>query len=155
MIHQIKNIGVIYTDFKVKEDCPVQGMAKPEARGRIEIFPEYEEGLVSIDSFSHLILLYLFDRAGEIKLCRKPFLDDQEHGIFATRHPCRPNGIGLSIVTLEKRQGRELFLGQVDMLDESPLIDIKPYIPKFDFRENANNGWFDKRDFRQKPKGRE
>lgn len=155
MKFEINQIGTIFSPYKTKEECPVQGMAVPEGKGRIEIFHEYEEALATIEVFSHLILFYIFDRAGEIILSRPTFLDDEPHGVFASRHPCRPNGIGISIVKLEKRIKNVLDVGGIDVLDKTPLIDIKPYIPKFDFREDANNGWVEKKEFRDKPKGRE
>nr|WP_255082713.1 SAM-dependent methyltransferase [Vulcanococcus limneticus] len=108
-----------------------------------------------MEGFSHLFLLYLFDRAGSVKLVRRPFLDDRPHGIFASRHPCRPNGIGLSVVRLLERQGRNLIIEGVDVLDGTPLLDIKPYIPRFDFIPVASEGWFSGRPLRTKPAGLE
>ena len=130
-------------------------MAAPAGRGTVEVYPEFEKALKDIESFSHIILFYIFDRAGKTLLTRKPFLDDKPHGIFATRHPCRPNGIGMSIVKLEKRIKNILEVSEIDELDNTPLIDIKPYVPKFDYRENACNGWVGKSGFRDKPEGRE
>ena len=155
MKFEINPIGTIFSPYKTKEACPIQGMAAPEGIGRVEILPEFEEALESIETFSHIILFYIFDRAGEIKLSRPTFLDDRPHGVFASRHPCRPNGIGMSIVKLEKRLKNILEVSGVDVLDNTPLIDIKPYIPRFDHRENANNGWVEAKEFREKPKGRE
>ncbi len=155
MKFEIKQIGTIYTPYKNKEDCPVQGRAKPDGKGTVEIFPKYEEGLKTIETFSYIILFYIFDRAGEIKLSRPTFFDDNSHGVFASRHPCRPNGIGISIVKLEKRDKNILEVSEIDVLDKTPLIDIKPYIPKFDYREKANNGWVETKKFRPKPKNRE
>ena len=155
MKFEINPIGTIFSPYKTKEACPIQGMAAPEGIGRVEILPEYEEALESIETFSHIILFYIFDRAGEIKLSRLTFLDDRPHGIFASRHPCRPNGIGMSIVKLEKRLKNILEVSEIDVLDNTPLIDIKPYIPRFDHRENANNGWVEAKEFREKPKDRE
>lgn len=148
-------IGMIHSPYKSKEACPFQGAAKPEGEGRIEIFPEYEEGLNTIETFSHILLFYIFDRAGEVKLSRPTFLDDQPHGVFASRHPCRPNGIGMSIVRLDRRENRMLFVREIDVLDNTPLIDVKPYVPKFDHRSDATNGWVDKMAFRDKPPDRE
>ena len=155
MKFEINPIGTIFSPYKTKEACPIQGMAAPEGIGRVEILPEFEEALESIETFSHIILFYIFDRAGEIKLSRPTFLDDRPHGVFASRHPCRPNGIGMSIVKLEKRLKNILEVSEIDVLDNTPLIDIKPYIPRFDHRENANNGWVEAKEFREKPKGRE
>ncbi len=155
MKFEIKQIGTIYSPYKRKEECPIQGSVKPDGKGQVEIFPEYEEALETIDTFSHIMIFYIFDKAGEIKLSRPTFLDDSPHGVFASRHPCRPNGIGVSIVKLEKRNKNILDISEIDILDNTPLIDIKPYIPKFDFRENANNGWTETIKFREKPKNRE
>jgi tRNA (adenine37-N6)-methyltransferase len=155
MNFQIHQIGTIYSPYKTKEECPIQGTLMPEAQGRIELLPEYEDALETIETFSHIILLYVFDRAGEIKLSRPTFLDDASHGVFASRHPCRPNGIGMSIMKLERRKGIILEVSGIDVLDNTPLIDIKPYVPKFDYRENANNGWVESKVIREKPKNRE
>jgi tRNA-Thr(GGU) m(6)t(6)A37 methyltransferase TsaA len=155
MIFKIEQIGTIHSPYKKKEDCPIQGNIKPEGKGRVEVFQEYEEGLETIETFTHLILFYIFDQAGEIELSRPTFLDDNPHGVFASRHPCRPNGIGISIVKLENRKGNILEVSELDVLDNTPLIDIKPYIPKFDHREGAGNGWVKSVEIRKKPQDRE
>ncbi len=155
MAHQIEPIGIIHSPFRKKEECPIQGMAAPSASGRIEILPEYKAGLKDVDAFSHLILLYLFDRAGDMQLIRPPFLDDTPHGVFATRHPCRPNGIGFSIVKLDRCRGNILDVSGIDVLDGTPLIDLKPYVPRFDRIDDASNGWLEGKKWRTKPGGRE
>jgi tRNA-Thr(GGU) m(6)t(6)A37 methyltransferase TsaA len=155
MIFEIKQIGTIHSPYTTKEACPIQGRVKPEGRGTVEVFSEYGEALETIETFSHIILFYIFDKAGEIILSRPTFLDDAPHGVFASRHPCRPNSIGMSIVKLEKRGGNTLVVSGIDVLDNTPLIDIKPYIPKFDYRKSANNGWVETKEFRDKPQGRE
>ncbi len=155
MKFEITRIGTIFSPYKTKEDCPIQGIFTPKGKGRVAVFPEFEDGLDSIESFTHIILFYIFDRAGEIVLSRPPFLDDTPRGVFASRHPCRPNGIGMSIVKLEKRTGTTLEVSEIDVLDNTPLIDIKPYIPKFDYRKNAKNGWLETKENREKPKDRE
>ena len=155
MKFEIKQIGTIYSPYKTKKECPIQGSVKPEGIGRIEILPEYEEALETIETFSHIILFYIFDKAGEIKLSGPTFLDDTSHGVFASRHPCRPNGIGISIVKLEKRDKNILEVSEIDILDNTPLIDIKPYIPKFDYREKASNGWTESKKVYDKPPNRE
>ena len=127
----------------------------PEGTGQIEIFPEYEKALETIETFSHIILFYIFDRASDIKLFRPTFLDDASHGVFASRHPCRPNGIGISVVKLGKRMKNILKVSEIDVLDNTPLIDIKPYVPRFDYREEANNGWMETIELREKPINRE
>lgn len=152
---EIEQIGIIHSPYKTKDECPIQGQVRPEGKGQIELFPEYEEGLETIETFSHIILFYIFDQAEEIKLSRPTFLDDSPHGVFASRHPCRPNSIGISIVKLEKRNKNILEVSSIDILDNSPLVDIKPYIPRFDCFKNANNGWIENKKVRSKPLGRE
>jgi len=151
----MNQIGMIFSPYKTKEECPIQGTFAPEGKGRVEIFPEYEEALETIESFSHIILFYIFDRAGEIKLSRPTFLDDASHGVFASRHPCRPNGMGMSIVKLERRVKNILEISELDVLDNTPLVDIKPYVPKFDYRGKANNGWIETKEAGDKPPNRE
>jgi tRNA (adenine37-N6)-methyltransferase len=148
-------IGIIYSPYKSKEAAPIQGNYFPEGQGQVEVFQEYEEGLKDIETFSHIILLYQFDRAGEIKLARQTFLDDEPHGVFASRHPCRPNGIGITVVKLLRRSGNILEVSGIDVLDQTPLIDIKPYIPRFDCFPEANEGWVASKKQRSKPEGRE
>lgn len=91
--------------------------------------------------FSHIWLLYWFHQAGPARLIVQPFLQDVEHGVFATRAPTRPNPIGLSLVHLVRREGCVLYLEDVDILDGTPLLDIKPYVPRFDYRADARTGW--------------
>lgn len=136
-------IGVIRTPFTSQEKTPIQGVFNP-ACGQIEVFPEYEEGLLDIEDFSHLILIYHFHRVSTAMLRQKPFLDVQkERGIFAIRHFNRPNPIGFSIVELKGVQGRFLDICGVDMLDGTPLLDIKPFVRQFDHREEVRSGWVD------------
>jgi tRNA (adenine37-N6)-methyltransferase len=151
----INPIGTIRTPYKTKEECPIQPLYSSSATGFVELSDEYEDGLKDIESFSHLYLLYALDRAGEIKMVRATFLDDDEHGVFASRHPARPNGIGLSIVRLLGRKNNVLTVEGVDMLDDAPLLDIKPYLPKYDLIGSANEGWTAGKEWRQKPKDRE
>jgi len=151
----IQAIGIIHTDHKTKEEAPIQGTFHPDAVGTVEIFPEYAEGLLDIELFSHLYLIYRFDRAEPGELVRHPFLDDSPHGIFATRHPCRPNGIGITVVRLMERSGNSLVVNGIDVLDGTPLLDIKPYVPRFDCRPEATEGWFAGKERRDKPPGRE
>ena len=148
-------IGTIYTPYLTKQDCPIQPRYASNAAGRVELLAQYAEGLKDIETFSHIYLLYLFDRSGEIILARPTFLDETPHGIYASRHPCRPNNIGLSIVRLLSRDGATLMIEGVDMLNETPLLDIKPYIPQYDAIPDANPGWTAQVPWRQKPEGRE
>ncbi|MEN7973044.1 MAG: tRNA (N6-threonylcarbamoyladenosine(37)-N6)-methyltransferase TrmO [Verrucomicrobiota bacterium] len=153
MKHYIDQIGTIRSPYTTKESCPIQGAVKPEEKGTIEILPEYSDGLKDIETFSHIILLYLFDKAGDIQLIRPTFLDDTPHGVFASRHPCRPNSIGMSVVKLDRRKGNKLYVSGIDVLDETPLIDLKPYIPRFDHVDSASNGWLEEKKLRSKPEG--
>lgn len=136
-------IGVIHSEHQKAEETPIQPAYAQGCVGRVEVFPEYVEGLRDIEGFSHVYLLYHLDRAGSAKLVVKPFLQDVERGVFATRAPCRPNPIGLSIVKLVKREGNVLQLDGVDILDGTPLLDIKPYTAKFDWVKTTRNGWQD------------
>lgn len=151
----LKPIGVIHSSFKTKDEAPIQGAFQPDARASVEVFGEYAEGLQDIEGFSHIYLIYSFDRSGEIELVRHPFLDDEPHGVFATRHPCRPNGIGLTIVRLLQRERSRLEVAGIDVLDGTPLLDIKPYIPRFDCYPEASEGWTAGKELRPKPTGRE
>ena len=137
-------IGVIHSPFTEPTQAPIQA-SRSTALGSVEIFPQFVEGVRDLEEFSHIFLLYLIDCPQGYSLKVKPFLDDQEHGIFATRYPCRPNPIGLSIVHLLRVKGNRLEVEGVDMLDDTPLLDIKPYIPEFDVRENAQVGWYGRR----------
>lgn len=141
---RLKPIGIIHTPYKDTKGMPIQGTFEKGVTGSIDIFPEYEQGLRDIKGFSHIILIYYFDRSNEEKLIGKPFLEDEIHGIFAIRSPHRPNHIGFSIVKLEDASGRTVTFSEVDMLDGTPLLDIKPYVFHFDSRENVKNGWLDK-----------
>ena len=141
---QLEAIGLIHSPFSDPATTPIQS-ARSEASGWIEIFPEYAAGLQDIEGFSHLYVLYLLHQTSEIQLTVEPFLDTQKHGVFATRHPFRPNHLGLSIVTLISRQENRLNITGVDMFDQTPLLDIKPYVPEFDQRDNVRTGWYEHR----------
>jgi tRNA (adenine37-N6)-methyltransferase len=140
----VKAVGILHTPFEIPEETPIQAI-RSQAEGWIEVFPEYEAGLEGIEAFSHIFLLYRLHRAGNVLLRVQPFLDDREHGVFATRHPMRPNHIGISVVDLVSREGTRLNIRGVDMLNGTPLLDIKPYVPDFDWRDGAKTGWYEKR----------
>jgi len=139
-------IGVIRSPHTVRAETPIQPVYARGVEGRAEVFPEFADGLADLEGFSHVILLYHFHHAGPAKLTVTPFLEDTEHGVFATRAPCRPNPIGLSVVRLVRREGTVLHLADVDVLDGTPLLDVKPYIERFDRRDGVRSGWQDRVD---------
>src|SRR5664280_2632247 len=139
-------IGIIRSEHTSADTTPIQPVYARDCLGRAEIFPEFADGLADIEGFSHLYLIYHLDRAESPQLRVKPYLQDVEHGIFATRAPCRPNPIGLSLVRLLRRTGNILDLAGVDMLDGTPLLDIKPYAPRYDAVDNPRGGWTDEVD---------
>jgi tRNA-Thr(GGU) m(6)t(6)A37 methyltransferase TsaA len=134
-------IGTIHSPFTDPEGMPVQPAGAREAIGTVVIDPALEAGLQDIEGFSHIYLLYHFHRAAPMRLRVVPFLDRREHGIFATRAPARPNPIGLSIVELLELRGNRLTVRGIDVLDGTPLLDIKPYIEAFDRVEGSRSGW--------------
>ncbi|HOW55413.1 MAG TPA: tRNA (N6-threonylcarbamoyladenosine(37)-N6)-methyltransferase TrmO [Syntrophorhabdaceae bacterium] len=153
---ELRPIGVIRSPYKTKEETPIQGVFRPEMTGWVELYPGYGEGLKDIEGFSHIFLIYNFDRvSARAELVRPVLLDDQPHGIFACRFPSRPNSIGLTVVELFGREGSKLKVGGIDVLDNTPLLDIKPYVPRFDSFPKANEGWFKGKNERPKPPGRE
>jgi tRNA (adenine37-N6)-methyltransferase len=137
-------IGIIHSPYTEREGMPIQA-ARSQAKGSVEVYPEFAEGLQDLEGFSHIYLLYVFHESSGYTLLAKPFLDDQLHGLFATRYPFRPNPIGLSVVQLITRKDNTLEIEGVDMLDSTPLLDIKPYVPEFDIRTDTRNGWYDSR----------
>lgn len=140
---QYRFIGVIHSPFREQKETPIQSIFST-AEGRIEVFPAYSEGLDGLGEFSHLYLIYHFHHAKPGPLREIPFLDgERARGIFSIRHFNRPNPIGLSIVKLNRIEDNMLFVGGIDVLDGTPLLDIKPYISRFDHREGTRNGWVD------------
>ncbi|MHA1769520.1 MAG: tRNA (N6-threonylcarbamoyladenosine(37)-N6)-methyltransferase TrmO [Candidatus Thorarchaeota archaeon] len=140
----VKSIGVIRSPFKSGHDVPIQAVMS-DVIGEAVVFPEYSEGLESLDGFSHVILLYWCHRARPVRMLVKPYLDEHEHGLFSTRAPSRPNPIGLSTVRLMSLNGNRLVFRGADMIDGSPLLDIKPFVPEFDNRLDATSGWLAER----------
>lgn len=134
-------IGVIHTPFKAANGMPVQAVAAKGIVGSIELDPTYQAGLKNISGFSHLILLYHLHLVQDYELEVIPFLDDQPHGVFATRSPKRPNALGLSIVKLLGVAANTLQIEEIDVIDGTPLLDIKPYVPEFDVRTTDQIGW--------------
>jgi tRNA-Thr(GGU) m(6)t(6)A37 methyltransferase TsaA len=137
----LKSIGIIHTPYKNRGEVPIQGALRLEVEASIEVFPEYERGLNGIEDFSHIIILYFFHRSKGYSLTAKPYLGNHLRGIFSIRSPRRPNPIGLSVVKLLGRDGNVLRVAEVDILDGTPLLDIKPYVPRFDCRTEAKMGW--------------
>jgi tRNA-Thr(GGU) m(6)t(6)A37 methyltransferase TsaA len=135
-------IGIIRTLYEETEGMPIQATAAVGAPGRIELDPAFVGGLADLDGFSHLTLLYHLHRITEPRLTVTPFLDDRARGIFATRSPARPNPIGLTTVRLIAISGARIDIEDVDMVDGTPLLDIKPYVPALDDRENVRIGWY-------------
>lgn len=136
-----KAIGVIYSEHTVPENTPIQPIYAKQCKGRVEVLPEFAEGLSDLDAFSHIYLIYHLDRAGEPSMKVKPFLQDVERGVFSTRAPRRPNAIGMSIVRLIRHEGNTLYVQGIDVLDGTPLLDIKPYTTRFDCIQTDRNGW--------------
>lgn len=135
-------IGIIRSPYPEPTGMPIQAVAAQGVAGQIELDPAYQAGLQDIEGFSHLILLYHLHLVRESSLMVTPFLDNRPHGIFATRSPKRPNPIGLSIVRLMRVEGGTLHIEDVNIVDGTPLLDLKPYVPTFDIREGASIGWF-------------
>ena len=136
-------IGTIHSPFSRIEDMPIQPAGALGVRGTVQVRVEFAEGLKDLDGFSHLILLYHFHQVRQVRLVVVPFLDRKERGVFATRAPTRPNPIGISVVELLRVEGGVLHIQNVDVLDGTPLLDIKPYVPQFDHFEVERTGWLE------------
>ena len=139
-----KPIGIIHSPYTTRKDTPIQGRYCPEdIVAEIEVFSEYSDGLKDIEGFSHLYLLYHFHKSEGWKHHQTPYLDDTPRGIFSIRSPNRPNGIGLSVVRLLERNNNILSVSEIDILDGSPLLDIKPFIPEFERIKDLRLGWIE------------
>ena len=138
-----KIIGIIHSPFKEPKGTPIQPTGAKGINGTVEIFPEYTEGLKDIEGFSHIILLYHFHLSKVSTLLAKPYMDNEMRGVFAMRGPSRPNPIGISVVRLVKIEGNVLYIQDIDIVDGTPLLDIKPYVPKFDIRQIERIGWLE------------
>ncbi|MBW2604596.1 MAG: tRNA (N6-threonylcarbamoyladenosine(37)-N6)-methyltransferase TrmO [Deltaproteobacteria bacterium] len=137
-------IGIIHSPFTEKEGMPIQPAGAAGVKGTVEVFADFHPGLKDLDGFSHIVLLYHFHRSRGFNLSVVPFMDSQPRGLFATRAPKRPNPIGLSVVRLDKVEDGVLHIQSVDILDGTPLLDIKPYIPEFDPQASVRRGWLEK-----------
>jgi len=140
----IKPIGIIKSPYKTFDDIPIQGKYRKNVEAYIELKKEYEPGLKDLDKFSHAYLIFYFHKSDRVTIQGKPYLENVTHGIFAIRSPHRPNHIGLSIVKINKIVKNKLFFSGVDMLDDTPLLDIKPYVSYFDNKEKVVSGWLEK-----------
>jgi tRNA-Thr(GGU) m(6)t(6)A37 methyltransferase TsaA len=137
------SIGIIRTPFPEAPGTPIQGVYARGSEGRVVLSESFAPALDDIEGFERLWLVYWMDRIGPYKPKVIPYRDTKEHGLFATRSPSRPNAIGMSVVRFLKREGCVLFVADVDMLDNTPLLDIKPYVPEFDAHPQSRAGWFD------------
>ncbi len=139
-----KPIGIIRSPFRETRGTPIQPAAGKGVRGHVELFPEFIEGLKDLDSFSHIMLIFHLHLSRKVKLTAKPYMENEEHGIFAIRGPSRPNPIGISRVRLTGIKGNILYIQDLDIVDGTPLLDIKPWVPAFDAEENIRTGWLEK-----------
>ena len=139
----MRPIGIVHTPFTELEGMPIQPPGAGGAGGTAEIYEAYAAGLADLDGFSHIVLLYHFHRSSGYDLEVVPFMDDQKRGVFATRAPRRPNPIGLSVVELERIEGRILHIRNPDVVDGTPLLDIKPYVPAFGAPTGVRTGWLE------------
>jgi tRNA (adenine37-N6)-methyltransferase len=139
-----KSIGIIHSPFKSLDGMPIQPSGANGVEGIVEVKLKYKNGLKDLDGFSHIILIYHFHRSEGFSLQIVPFLDDEFRGLFATRAPKRPNPIGFSVVKLKEVKDNILKIENVDILDGTPLLDIKPFVPDFDVYENVQTGWLEK-----------
>ena len=140
---KFKPIGIIHSPFKEPKGVPIQPPGGEDIKGTVHVFSEYSEGLKDIEGFSHIILIYNFHMSKKVSLIVTPYLDSHPRGVFATRAPGRPNPIGFSVVNLVKVDGNILHIKNVDIVDGTPLLDIKPYVPEFDFRDVKSTGWLE------------
>ena len=145
----MRPIGYVKSPYKEPRDVPRGLGAQHEAEGMLEVLPEFAEGLADIEGFSHLYVLWLFDRSQGFELMANPPSDNRSHGVFATRSPLRPNPIGLTTVELLRRDGVRLHVRGVDMLDATPILDIKPYLSSI-APEKLRRGWLAEAEARAK-----
>jgi tRNA (adenine37-N6)-methyltransferase len=141
-------IGYVRSPYKNTKEIPKGFGAKHDAEGILEILPQFEPGLTDIEGFSHLFVVWVFDRSEGFELVGAPPIDDRPHGVFATRSPRRPNPIGLTVVELLRREGNSLHVRGVDMLDGTPILDLKPYMSSIP-AEKLKRGWVDEAESRR------
>jgi len=140
-MHTIKPIGIIHSPHQSIENMPIQPKGAVGIEGYVLVDDQYADGLQDLNGFSHIYLIYAFHAATRTELLVKPFMDTQTRGVFATRSPLRPNHIGLSIVRLKSIEQNKLVVSDVDILDNTPLLDIKPYVARFDQVNESLSGW--------------
>ena len=137
-------IGVIHSPFKKSKGTPIQPTSAKGIKGSVEVFERYTKGLKDIEGFSHIIVIYHFHKTNNFSLTVRPYMENKFHGVFATRAPSHPNPIGISVVHLLKVEGNIIYIQDVDIIDGTPLLDIKPYVPEFDIRKVKKIGWLEK-----------
>ena len=142
---ELESIGTIHTEFTKIEGMPIQPTGAKGVKGKIVIKDKYVDGLKDLEEFSHINILYLLHKVDGYLLEVKPFMDNNTHGVFATRSPKRPNRIGSSVVKIDKIEGNTVYVSNIDVLNETPLLDIKPYVPQLyeDTIDELRIGWFE------------
>jgi tRNA-Thr(GGU) m(6)t(6)A37 methyltransferase TsaA len=143
---RLRSIGIVRSPYKQPSGAPIQGAFAPKGEGTIEIYGEFTDGLADLEGFSHIWLIYLFHLSQGYKLRVVPFMDDVERGLFATRAPRRPNPLGLSLVRLLRAEGSLLHIAEIDLVDGTPVLDIKPFSPEIDSRSEIRCGWLERID---------
>ena len=140
----MRPIGIIHSPYKESKDIPIQGTFDDNVEAWLELKDEYVNGLKDLDGFSHAILIYYFHKSHREEIEGRPFLEQNKHGIFAIRSPHRPNHIGFSIIKIKRIKANKVYFTEVDVLEGTPLLDIKPYVKYFDSRDNVVSGWLEK-----------
>jgi len=141
---KLEPIGIIHTPYKQRKGMPIQPAGADGAKGIVEVFEKFKAGLKDVDGFSHIILIYEFHHSQGFELEVIPFMDTKSHGVFATRAPKRPNSIGISTVKVKRVEDCNIYVENVDILNGTPLLDIKPYVPEFDIYKDVCAGWLEK-----------
>ena len=139
----VQPVGLVHSPYKEAKGTPIQGVFDKNSEAWVELNPEYVKGLKDLDGFTHAILLYQFHLSDKVDIVGKPYLESEEHGIFAMRSPHRPNHIGLSVVKIKRIEDNRVHFSEVDILDGTPVLDIKPYVRQFDCRKDAVSGWIE------------
>jgi tRNA-Thr(GGU) m(6)t(6)A37 methyltransferase TsaA len=146
LVASLRVVGRIHTPFTAGPGTPIQAVYAPDVEGTVVVEEAFADALDDIEGFERLWLVYWMDRVSPFRPKVVPYRDTRERGLFATRSPCRPNPIGLSVVRLLRREGRVLSVAGLDVLDGTPLLDVKPYVPAFDAFPSSGAGWFDESD---------